>query len=88
MAERWKLTQFTEEDAAEFDAICDAAELAKAAGEDDPHKATKQQLRQVYGDHYVILPSDDFKRTGVQQNQCGEFGRIVASQRVLRGLAP
>ena len=88
MAERWKLKQFTEEDAAEFDAICDAAELAKVTMEFDQHTATKQQLRQVFGDHYKILPSDEFKRTGVQQNQCGEFGSIVASQRVLRGRTP
>ena len=85
MAERWKLKQFTEENVAEFDAICDATELAKEAMEFDPHTATRSQLRQVYGDHYKILPSDEFKRTGAQQNQCGEFGSIVASQRVLRG---
>ena len=80
MAERWNLTEFTLEDAEEFDKICDEAELTKAAGEDDPHKISKKQLKQVYSDHYVTLPSDEFKRTGVPQNKCGEYGRIVATQ--------
>ena len=88
MAERWKLTEFTLDDAEEFDKICDEAELAKDAGEDDPYKVSKKQLNQVFGDHYVILPSDEFKGTGVQQNKCGEYGRIVATHRVMRGLAP
>ena len=55
MAERWKLTEFTLDDAEEFDKICDDAELAKEAGEDDPYKVSKKQLKQVFGDHYVIL---------------------------------
>ena len=39
MAERWKLKEFTVEHAAEFDAICNAAELAKDTMEFDPHTA-------------------------------------------------
>ena len=70
MAEHWKLKEFTLEDAMDFDKICDEAELAKDAGEDDPYKVSKKQLNQVFGDHYVILPSDEFKGTGVQQNKC------------------
>lgn len=85
MAEQWKLKEFTLQHAMEFDEICDEAELAKEAAEDDPFKQSRKKISQVFGDHHVILASDAFKGTGVQTNKCGEFGKIVAQQRVLRG---
>ena len=70
MAEQWGLKEFIEQDATEFDDICNEADAAKEAAEDDPYKQSRKKLRQVFGDHHVILASDAFKGTGVQSNKC------------------
>ena len=85
MAEQWGLKEFTEQDAMEFDDICNEADAVKDAAEDDPYRQSRKKLRQAFGDHHVILASDAFKGTGFQANKCLEFGTIVAQQRVLRG---
>ena len=85
MAKQWGLKEFIEQDAMEFDDICNEADAVKDAAEDDPYRQSRKKLRQAFGDHHVILASDAFKGTGFQANKCLEFGTIVAQQRVLRG---